>query len=69
MLKMGDNFILTHIRSFDLSSNEEEGTQNIYGIGWGLILVQHDKLSCKPADQCTAIMGVLFQSHSLLAIQ
>ena len=28
----------------------------------GILLLQHDKLSRKPADQCNPIMGVLFQA-------
>ena len=47
IFKMGDNFSLPHIRSFDSSRKDK-------------ILAQHDKLSSKPEDECTPIMGVLF---------
>ena len=42
IFKMGNNFILPHIRSFDSSPKD-------------IILAQHTKLSHKPADKCTPI--------------
>ena len=60
-----EGFHLSRPSSFGLSRNAE-GTRDkalraFTGLAGrlGMLLAQHDKLSRKPADQCTPIMGVL----------
>ena len=62
---MGDNFSLPRRRSFGSSPNGEatrdEALRASAGCAGniGMLLAQHDKLSRKPVDQCTPIMGLL----------
>ena len=62
---MEDNFSLPRRRSFGSSRNGErtrdEALRASAGCAGsiGMLLAQHDKLSRKPVDQCTPIMGLL----------